>query len=139
MDLITLDPPFPPDSDDPGRIGSTEEPMANHDDFEDIWNSFDPSGDLRGWCSASIDNVIRRLQCVERYRLAVIAAEHPPFIGRLKPLYNWLKVLTFSDRRTKNYDDSRYGPYRQSDTDTFEGDRLGRLLFMEITMCRSWV
>jgi hypothetical protein len=132
VDLITLDPPFPPDSDDPGRV---EEPMANHDDFEDIWNSFDASVDLRGWCSASIDNVIRRLQCVEHYRLAVIAAEHPPFIGRLKPSIIGCKVLTFSDRRTKNYDDSRYGHYRPSDADTFAGDR-GRLMFMEITMCR---
>ena len=57
--------------------------MANHD-FEDIWNSFDASCDLRGWCSASIDNVTRRLQCVEHYRLAVIATELPPFIGRLR-------------------------------------------------------
>lgn len=78
MDLITLDSPFPPD-----KFGSTEKPTANHDDFEDIWNSFDASWDVRGWCSASIDNVTRRLQCVEHYRLAVIATELPPFIGRL--------------------------------------------------------
>ena len=80
VDLITLDSPFSPD-----RFGSTEEPMANHDDFEDIWNSFNVSCDLRGWCSASIDNVTRRLQCVEDYRLAVIATELPPFIGRSTP------------------------------------------------------
>ena len=75
-----LDSPFPSD-----KFGSTVEPMANDDDFEDNWNSFDASCDLRGWCSASIDNVTRRLQCVEHYRLAVIAAELPPFIGRLRP------------------------------------------------------
>ena len=86
MDLITLDSPFPPD-------GSTEEPMANHDDFEDIWNSFDASCDIRGWCSASIDNVTRRLQCVEHYRLAVIATELSPFIGRSSPLSNLLTCL----------------------------------------------
>ena len=80
VDLITLDSPFLPD-----KFGSTEELTANHDDFEDIWNSFDASCDLRGWCSASIDNVTRRLQCVENYRLAVIATELLPFIGRSRP------------------------------------------------------
>ena len=78
MDLITLDSPF-----SPGTFGSTEELIADHDDFEDIWNSFDASCDLRGWCSASIDNVTRRLQSLEHYRLAVIATELPPFIGIL--------------------------------------------------------
>lgn len=80
MDLITLDTPDWADSD---IVTSTEEPMSNCDDFEDIWNSFDASCDLRGWCSASIDDVVRRLQCVE-HRLAVTAAELPPFIGELK-------------------------------------------------------
>ena len=75
MDLITLDSSFSPDSD-----GDIEEPTS-HDDFEDTWNSFNASCDLRGWCSASIDNVTRRLQCVEDHRLTVIAAELPPFIG----------------------------------------------------------
>jgi AP-4 complex subunit epsilon-1 len=84
VDLITLDSSFSPDSDDSNMVGDIEEPTS-HDDFEDTWNTFNASCDLRGWCSASIDNVIRRLQCVEDHRLAVIAAELPPFIGILRP------------------------------------------------------
>jgi len=82
VDLITLDSTFPLDDQD--IFGSSEQPMATHDDFEDIWDSFEASCDLRGWCSASIDNVTRRLQCIKHHRLAVIAAEIPPFIGELK-------------------------------------------------------
>ena len=72
MDLITLGSPCPPDD------------SKDVNDFEDIWNTFEASCDLRGWCSASIGNVIRRLQSVEHHRLAVIAADLPPFIGRLR-------------------------------------------------------
>lgn len=80
MDLIKLDSPFRLDDSD---VFGSSEPMANHDNFEDIWNSLEASSDLRGWSSVSVDNVIKRLQRVENHRLAVIAAELPPFIGRL--------------------------------------------------------
>lgn len=80
MDLITFD-----SLDDSDIFGSSEHDVIT-DDFEDIWHSFEASCDLRGWCSDSIDNVIRRLQCVEDHRLAVIAGELPPFIGRLGSL-----------------------------------------------------
>ena len=80
MDLITLDSPFQLEA--PNIVEGSGEPVANHVNFEDSWNSFDASCDLRGWCNVSINNVTRRLQCVEHHRLAVIGAEFPPFIGK---------------------------------------------------------
>lgn len=49
-------------------------------DFETLWNSID-NGDMRGWYSAPIDNVVRRMQQSGSLRLRVIAADFAPFPG----------------------------------------------------------
>ncbi|KAI0780693.1 ARM repeat-containing protein [Trametes elegans] len=77
-DLIALDSPFM--SEPAPSIASTLS-IADHD-FETTWNSFEGSPS-RGWCEASIDTVLRRLQSLQR-RLLVTERDRPPFDGDLK-------------------------------------------------------
>lgn len=73
VDLIAFDSPFM--SDPPYTSSSDTEP-----DFESTWNSLQDSN-ARGWCEASIDVILRRLQGLQ-HRLTVIAADLPPFEGK---------------------------------------------------------
>ena len=77
VDLINLESPFSGGS----EVFNFTEMGESVDDFEAIWQSFDGLCDLRGWCNTSVDNVIRRLQRVEQYRLRVISADLAPFAG----------------------------------------------------------
>jgi len=91
VDLINLESPF--QDGDPENFNFTEL-VETIDDFEAIWRSFDDLCDLRGWCNAPIDNVIRRLQRVEQYRLRVISADLAPFAGNSCGCF-YSKALTF--------------------------------------------
>ncbi|KAH7926514.1 ARM repeat-containing protein [Leucogyrophana mollusca] len=75
VDLITLDSPFLADPDAPPHA----EPV-----FEDAWDAMERSN-LRGWCEASMDSIVRLLQGLQ-HRLVVIAVDQPPFEGELKVL-----------------------------------------------------
>ncbi|KAI0082819.1 ARM repeat-containing protein [Panus rudis PR-1116 ss-1] len=75
VDLINLDSPFV--SEPATSISSLNEP-----DFEQLWNSL-ASGNARGWCEASIDSVVRKLQGLQR-PLKVTPADQGPFVGDLK-------------------------------------------------------
>ncbi|KAI0372895.1 ARM repeat-containing protein [Pilatotrama ljubarskyi] len=77
-DLITLESPFL--SEPAPSIASTLS-IAEHD-FETTWNSLE-SSTARGWCEASIDAILRRLQGLQR-RLKVTERDRPPFEGDLK-------------------------------------------------------
>lgn len=77
-DLIALDSPFM--SEPAPSIASTLSIADN--DFETTWNSFEGSPS-RGWCEASIDAVLRRLQGLQR-RLLVTERDRPPFEGRFQ-------------------------------------------------------
>ncbi len=55
--------------------------MEREDNFEDIWNQLHAACDMRGWCSASIDTVTRKLQRLEGHHLRVISSDVLPFIG----------------------------------------------------------
>ncbi|KAF8160934.1 armadillo-type protein [Crassisporium funariophilum] len=96
VDLITLDSPFQSDLPPDSELPSMSQDIS---DFEDIWNSFGPSCDLRGWSSASIDSVTRRLQRMDGNRLAVISAELPPFMGNLA---GELKIMVSSSESSTN-------------------------------------
>lgn len=52
---------------------------ASEPDFETVWNRL-ADHNARGWCEASIDAVVRRLQGVQR-RLKVISEDQDPFKG----------------------------------------------------------
>ncbi|KIJ67872.1 hypothetical protein HYDPIDRAFT_185857 [Hydnomerulius pinastri MD-312] len=75
VDLITLDSPFIAD---PAK-GSAADP-----DFEATWDSMEHSN-VRGWCEASLDAIVRLLQSLQ-HRMRVIAVDQPPFEGELKVL-----------------------------------------------------
>lgn len=51
--------------------------------FERLWNLFEePIYGARGWCDASVDNVVKSLQNCDVDHAEVIPANEPPFIGR---------------------------------------------------------
>ncbi|KAI0362383.1 ARM repeat-containing protein [Trametes cingulata] len=77
-DLIALDSPFI--SEPAPSIASTLS-IAEHD-FEATWESLE-SSTARGWCEASIDAILRRLQGLQRH-LKVTERDRPPFEGDLK-------------------------------------------------------
>ncbi|KAJ7078870.1 armadillo-type protein [Mycena belliarum] len=54
---------------------------------EPMWNSFKESSGARGWCDASVEEVIKRLDSMED-TLEIIPVEETPFIGELKVLVN---------------------------------------------------
>lgn len=80
VDLIALDSPFVSEPMQP--ISAVLE--ASEPDFETVWNRL-ADHNARGWCEASIDAVVRRLQGVQR-RLKVISEDQDPFKGELKIL-----------------------------------------------------
>ncbi|KAJ7497085.1 armadillo-type protein [Mycena latifolia] len=55
--------------------------VDNASDFESIWNALDESSGARGWCDASVEDVIKRLESMED-TLKVISVQEPPFIGK---------------------------------------------------------
>nr|VWO98042.1 60 kDa chaperonin (GroEL protein) (Protein Cpn60) [Ganoderma boninense] len=79
-DLIALDSPFMSEPTGPS-LASTVSSIMEHD-FETTWNSLQ-SGAARGWCEASMDTVLRRLQALQR-RLKVTERDQAPFEGDLK-------------------------------------------------------
>ncbi|OBZ69200.1 AP-3 complex subunit delta [Grifola frondosa] len=81
VDLIALDSPF---ISEPPAIRSTAPRVMVEYDFESTWNKLE-THQVRGWCDAPIDAVLRRLQDMQR-RLIVIEADMPPFKGDLKVL-----------------------------------------------------
>ncbi|KDR75335.1 hypothetical protein GALMADRAFT_140851 [Galerina marginata CBS 339.88] len=83
VDLINLESPYPTDMSTPLESSDT---LGDHQNFEDLWTSFQVPCDLRGWCNASIDTLLRRLQRLDNLHLRVISADLPPFIGELKIL-----------------------------------------------------
>jgi len=74
-DLIALDSPF--------FAESAKEESADAD-FKAAWDSME-SANVRGWCEASLDMIVRLLQSLQ-YRMRVIATDQPPFEGELKVL-----------------------------------------------------
>ncbi|CDO72932.1 hypothetical protein BN946_scf185002.g117 [Trametes cinnabarina] len=78
-DLIALDSPF---MSEPPSIAGTLSTCITEHDFESTWNSLE-SSPSRGWCEASIDTVLRKLQGLHR-RLKVTERDRPPFEGDLK-------------------------------------------------------
>ncbi|OSD08617.1 ARM repeat-containing protein [Trametes coccinea BRFM310] len=77
-DLIALDSPFIPE---PTQSIASTLSEAEHD-FESTWNALE-SSTSRGWCEASIDTVLRKLQALHR-RLKVTERDRSPFEGDLK-------------------------------------------------------
>ena len=69
-DLIALDSPFLPE---PAKEESADA------DFKAAWDSME-NANIRGWCEASLDLIVRLLQSLE-YRMRVIATDQPPFEG----------------------------------------------------------
>ncbi|KAL7283586.1 hypothetical protein ACG7TL_003021 [Trametes sanguinea] len=76
-DLIALDSPFIPE---PTQSIASTLSEAEHD-FESTWNALE-SSTSRGWCEASIDTVLRKLQALHR-RLKVTERDRSPFEGAL--------------------------------------------------------
>ncbi|KAJ2993462.1 hypothetical protein NUW54_g7717 [Trametes sanguinea] len=77
-DLIALDSPFI--SEQTPSIASTLSEAEL--DFDTTWNALE-SSTSRGWCEASMDTVLRKLQALHR-RLKVTERDRPPFEGDLK-------------------------------------------------------
>lgn len=80
MDLIAFDSPFGVDliQTTGGGIIDVQQDL----DFESTWNSDQSLKEsARGWCDAPMDDVVRRLQRIDRYRLQVTSADTSPFIG----------------------------------------------------------
>lgn len=51
-------------------------------DFESIWNSVeDHQYNARGWCDASLENVIKRLHGIQQHRIQVVPVDVSPFMG----------------------------------------------------------
>ncbi|KAG6375445.1 hypothetical protein JVT61DRAFT_3003 [Boletus reticuloceps] len=48
-------------------------------DFMAAWDSME-NANVRGWCEASLDMIVRLLQSLQ-YRMRVIATDQPPFEG----------------------------------------------------------
>ena len=78
-DLIALDSPFMSEPAGPSLASTVSSIMEQ--DLEATWNSLE-SGAARGWCEASIDTILRRLQGLQR-RLRVTERDRPPFEGTL--------------------------------------------------------
>ena len=76
-DLISLDSPFMSEPVVPS-ITSTMSSVIEQD-FETTWNALE-AGAARGWCEASMDTVLRRLQGLQR-RLRVTERDRAPFEG----------------------------------------------------------
>ncbi|EGN99989.1 hypothetical protein SERLA73DRAFT_167845 [Serpula lacrymans var. lacrymans S7.3] len=73
VNLISLEAPF-----------ISELMVSTEPDFQGCWEGMgDHSG--RGWCEASMDTIVRRLQQLQ-HRLKVIAIDQPPYEGDLKVL-----------------------------------------------------
>lgn len=63
--------------------------------FERLWNLFEePIYGARGWCDASVDNVVKSLQNCDVDHAEVIPANEPPFIGEVKMI---MRIETRSD------------------------------------------
>lgn len=70
VDLIALDSPF---------IAEPTKEESIDADFKAAWDSME-NGNVRGWCEASLDMIVRLLQSLQ-YRMRVIATDQPPFEG----------------------------------------------------------
>ena len=71
--------------DSPFVTDHPESPVPLEDigsEFEKLWNIFEDT-DARGWCGASTDVVVRRLQGLA-LDMRVIAADRLPFDGRFR-------------------------------------------------------
>ncbi|TBU35735.1 ARM repeat-containing protein [Dichomitus squalens] len=107
-DLIALDSPFISEPAGPSLANTISSIMEQ--DFEATWNSLE-SGAARGWCEASIDAVLRRLQGLQR-RLRVTERDRPPFEGDLKIVIapesadKWSKKELAAIRLKESDDDS---------------------------------
>ena len=77
VDLIAFDSPFLTDPPAPHSAASS----IIEPDFETIWGSL-AKGNCRGWCEAPIEEVVRRLQGMQR-RMSVKPADQAPFQGTL--------------------------------------------------------
>ncbi|KAG8214010.1 armadillo-type protein [Butyriboletus roseoflavus] len=75
VDLIALDSPF---------IAEPAKEVSADTDFRAAWESME-NANVRGWCEASLDMIVRLLQSLQ-YRMRVIATDQPPFEGELKVL-----------------------------------------------------
>ncbi|KAF8444709.1 armadillo-type protein [Boletus edulis BED1] len=75
VELIALDSPF---MTEPAK----EVPIDA--DFMAAWDSME-NANVRGWCEASLDMIVRLLQSLQ-FRMRVIATDQPPFEGELKVL-----------------------------------------------------
>lgn len=69
-DLIALDSPF---------LAESAKKESEDADFKAAWDSME-SVNVRGWCEASLDMIVRLLQSLQ-YRMRVIATDQPPFEG----------------------------------------------------------
>ncbi|KAG9316700.1 armadillo-type protein [Chiua virens] len=70
VDLIALDSPF---------IAEPAKEVSVDADFKVAWDAMENSN-VRGWCEASLDMIVRLLQSLQ-YRMKVIATDQPPFEG----------------------------------------------------------
>ena len=79
-DLIALDSPFMSEpAAAPSIVSALSGVVEPH--FEATWAALG-DGAVRGWCEASMDTVLRRLQSLQR-RLRVMERDRAPFEGRL--------------------------------------------------------
>ena len=84
-DLIALDSPFMSEPAIPSIAGTMSgSSVVEQDDFEGTWNKLE-LGAARGWCEASMDTVLRRLQGLQR-RLRVTERDRLPFEGEINCL-----------------------------------------------------
>ncbi|KAJ7647590.1 armadillo-type protein [Roridomyces roridus] len=72
-------------------------------DFESIWNALEDSSGARGWCDATLEDVIKQLEDMEAVSLKVISAQEPPFIGEDKILLNGAGVLRMRSSEDGGY------------------------------------
>ena len=81
-DLIALDSPFMTEPAMPSIAGTMSgSSLIEQDDFDVTWSKLE-AGSARGWCEASMDTVLRRLQGLQR-RLRVTERDQPPFEGQI--------------------------------------------------------
>ncbi|KAF7789524.1 hypothetical protein EIP86_000470 [Pleurotus ostreatoroseus] len=76
MDLIALDSPFIVDP--PAAPSATQEDF----DFKETWNKL-AKANMRGWCEAPVEAVVRKLQDTDK-KIRLLPADQGPFTGDLK-------------------------------------------------------
>ncbi|KAF8557577.1 ARM repeat-containing protein [Imleria badia] len=94
FDLIALDSPFIAE---PAKEESTDA------DFKAAWESME-NANVRGWCEASLDMIVRLLQSLQ-YRMRVIATDQPPFEGELKVLVQGPEPQQYATLRLREGED----------------------------------